>query len=597
MPRAGLTAVAGVLLVQTLVGPDVYSRSRPVRHVTIGLAVSGILWALLIGAKLALDLPAAERFGGPSALLPLPVWATVLALGVGRSARHRDPLAAAVTALAFLQLAATSFRVFDAAWAGGAWPSTPLLSLAAWMLVTAGLLHLLRVEAQRCRCELHLRGVQHELDLADRQRRERERRHEARNALLALEATTTALWRHDLSPTDGDRDELGRITADLVDELRALLVTDAASPNATSSGVTSSGAEGRWRTDPASANPEHADATRARCGHAEQESQAAPGMARGTARGLERGAPDQGAGAPTTDPAAGPSRLDLAEVARLEAAIARAQGLEVQVAATHDAIAHGELRPTRQVVRNLLMNVARHAAGTRTPWATLLVHREGRQVVLRCIDDGPGIPAHLGERVFSPSDRLDTEGRGDGLGLAIARELARTQGGDLGLAASAAGACFVLRLPADLAAVPNRQAPHEVDDLIEVREPDQRNPVRPVHRATPRRPLSVVEHEHESGGRRRSGADGDREVDGSLVIDLDLEVVPCSRPTGEPGGDPAGPPDREGQQGVGQHLHLQVVGRVPGADEQAGERVGEQPRRRRQRDPEGGAGPGGHTPA
>ena len=72
VPRAVLVAVAGVVLLQALVGPDVDSRSRPVRPLAIGLALSGVLWGLLIGAELALDIPAVEPFGGPAALLPVP---------------------------------------------------------------------------------------------------------------------------------------------------------------------------------------------------------------------------------------------------------------------------------------------------------------------------------------------------------------------------------------------------------------------------------------------------------------------------------------------------------------------------------------------
>ncbi|MFC7583546.1 ATP-binding protein [Nonomuraea antimicrobica] len=51
------------------------------------------------------------------------------------------------------------------------------------------------------------------------------------------------------------------------------------------------------------------------------------------------------------------------------------------------------------------------------------------------MDDGPGIPAELRERVFERFTRLDrTRSRdtgGSGLGLPIARDIARAHGGEI----------------------------------------------------------------------------------------------------------------------------------------------------------------------
>ena len=61
-------------------------------------------------------------------------------------------------------------------------------------------------------------------------------------------------------------------------------------------------------------------------------------------------------------------------------------------------------------------------------------------------DDGPGIPLRERRRVFEPfyrvSNRLTDGVAGTGIGLAIARDLARLHGGDLVLDDSPAGACF-----------------------------------------------------------------------------------------------------------------------------------------------------------
>ena len=70
-----------------------------------------------------------------------------------------------------------------------------------------------------------------------------------------------------------------------------------------------------------------------------------------------------------------------------------------------------------------------------------------------CVDDdGPGIPESRREEAFRPFHRLD-EGRnlqtgGVGLGLAIARDIARAHGGDLLLDKSPLGGLrAIVRLP------------------------------------------------------------------------------------------------------------------------------------------------------
>ncbi|MFQ5698402.1 MAG: sensor histidine kinase [Myxococcota bacterium] len=94
-------------------------------------------------------------------------------------------------------------------------------------------------------------------------------------------------------------------------------------------------------------------------------------------------------------------------------------------------------------VRSLIVNAG--AAGAHQ----LLIRIAGGegQCVVSFQDDGPGVPEALAEKIFEPffsTHRVETA---TGLGLAIAREVARAHGGTLGLAPSARGACFELRLP------------------------------------------------------------------------------------------------------------------------------------------------------
>ena len=71
-----------------------------------------------------------------------------------------------------------------------------------------------------------------------------------------------------------------------------------------------------------------------------------------------------------------------------------------------------------------------------------------RCIRVRVSDTGPGIPADQREQVFAEFTRLPgTSAPGAGLGLAIARRVARLLGGDLWIDPHhAPGACFVFEL-------------------------------------------------------------------------------------------------------------------------------------------------------
>ena len=60
-------------------------------------------------------------------------------------------------------------------------------------------------------------------------------------------------------------------------------------------------------------------------------------------------------------------------------------------------------------------------------------------------DDGPGVDAAVRDMLFAPG--TVGPGGGTGLGLGIARRVARSIGGDVELAESDGGAVFVVRLP------------------------------------------------------------------------------------------------------------------------------------------------------
>ncbi len=105
----------------------------------------------------------------------------------------------------------------------------------------------------------------------------------------------------------------------------------------------------------------------------------------------------------------------------------------------------------RQAFKRALTNLVSNAA------------RFGDQVVIRATtedhwlrievdDDGPGIPTSERENVFRPFYRIDHARNQDsgnsGLGLAISRDIARSHGGDVGLAESSMGGLrAIIRVP------------------------------------------------------------------------------------------------------------------------------------------------------
>ncbi len=101
----------------------------------------------------------------------------------------------------------------------------------------------------------------------------------------------------------------------------------------------------------------------------------------------------------------------------------------------------------RRVLRNLLENAHRHAAGE----VTLKLAASGKQIEIQVCDQGPGVPEALRERIFEPFYRLPGASERDGgvgLGLALVKSIVLRHGGTVRCENHAgSGACFRVCLP------------------------------------------------------------------------------------------------------------------------------------------------------
>lgn len=137
--------------------------------------------------------------------------------------------------------------------------------------------------------------------------------------------------------------------------------------------------------------------------------------------------------------------VDLVGLCAEECALADAE-LDVPNGQT-TLMVQGVARLLRRVVRNLLENARRHAAGD----VGLSLQQAGQQVILRVCDRGPGVPPDLRERIFEPFYRLPGASERDGgvgLGLALVKSIAQRHGGSVRCEdRPGGGACFVVVLP------------------------------------------------------------------------------------------------------------------------------------------------------
>ncbi|MCW2601369.1 MAG: sensor histidine kinase [Frankiales bacterium] len=130
----------------------------------------------------------------------------------------------------------------------------------------------------------------------------------------------------------------------------------------------------------------------------------------------------------------------------IRTAVAALGDTRVRVTVAGDDVVVGVDAPLlERVLGPLLDNAIRFARSE----VQVRVSSTPQHVLVEVLDDGPGVPVRSAEEVFEPGRRLATHDahEGAGLGLALARRLARFAGGELACDATSAGGRFVITLP------------------------------------------------------------------------------------------------------------------------------------------------------
>lgn len=109
-----------------------------------------------------------------------------------------------------------------------------------------------------------------------------------------------------------------------------------------------------------------------------------------------------------------------------------------------ECVVHGRRREVEIAIVNVLVNAVE--ANGHAGRVHIALERRGDSAVVRVRDEGPGVAQEVRAKVFEPF--FTTRGaRGNGIGLAATRSIARAAGGEARLTAAGPGAEFEIELP------------------------------------------------------------------------------------------------------------------------------------------------------
>jgi signal transduction histidine kinase len=446
--RITLSIGAAVWIAWAYLGPDIDTSTRQPHDLFAAAAAALLPWGALTLLPSTLANPNAEFAAGLHLVAGF-AWVAAAGLGLFRAVGTRSILLGWVAWLA-VALAFAELSRFTAVVDAEAWLVTSAGLRTSGLLLAAigGTLSLSRRVVAR-RQDLHRVTLRHAEEGRLRHDGERQRVHEVRNALMAIEGASLTLHRYGDELPEADRERLSDAMTSGFAHLRSLLAT----------------------------TPDHAR----------------------------------------------PSHLGGVVARRV--ALARARGLTVSLAGERELHVACPAVVVTQVLDNLIENALRHGDARRNG---LEIHlAAGEDVATVAVrDHGPGIPSDLHERIFERGVRLAPTVAGEGVGLPLARRLAREHGGDLRCQhAPAGGACFVLSLPrCDLGS----SVADEGEDRLQVGQHPLGPAVgEPDGPPTPRR-RAIIQGDEDGRGDPGTVRGHDRQVDaevgGRLEDDRDLHV-------------------------------------------------------------------------
>lgn len=139
---------------------------------------------------------------------------------------------------------------------------------------------------------------------------------------------------------------------------------------------------------------------------------------------------------------------DIINKAVLESGISQASYLTFTTEAGEDLKAMMLLTNEDALVRAIGAVLDNAGKFTTEGGVKLIVREEGSQIKFIIEDTGSGIPAEDAEKIFEPFTKLNSFFDGDGIGLTVARSIARRLNGDLTLDPEyTTGARFILSVP------------------------------------------------------------------------------------------------------------------------------------------------------
>lgn len=125
---------------------------------------------------------------------------------------------------------------------------------------------------------------------------------------------------------------------------------------------------------------------------------------------------------------------------------AKGKGIRITVSLADDLVpVRGVAAELNQVWANLIDNAL--DAAPESGSVEVGAARENECVVVRVVDDGPGIPAEIRDRIFDPFFTTKDVGKGTGLGLDIVRRLVERHDGDIDVQSRTGRTEFAVSLP------------------------------------------------------------------------------------------------------------------------------------------------------